>query len=171
MNTSYSASVIPILHAVFTIFCLSSSAVADGKQSIKFRLGELWECTARYPEKAPKERLQFLVTGITTQREVSRRSNFQNDGIIVSVALADLDPDACTAVKSFFHIGFTSDALVLCEPEFVGKNDTLIAKRRWREAVRAREKWLIGMQKGKGVIVDLPPSRILKMVKQRRCTN
>jgi len=146
-------------------------AVADSAEGISFTDGQLWECTAKSEVSHREERLQFVVTGTATKREISRRPNFQNEDVIVSVALTNLDPSACSKAKKFTHLAFEKEALDQCEPKLLGESDALISRRSWKELSDARGKWLIAKQKGKGVVIGLTPSDFLWVLTKRNCPN
>lgn len=138
-------------------------------ETTAFENGQLWECTIQHDTAPPDERIQFLVTGVATKREVSRRLNFQNDDIVVSVALIDLDPMACTRAKSFLHMAYSEEGLRACAPVLVDQDNRLSSLNAWKSARNARGNWLIGMQSNKGVVIDLSPSRLLTTLRLTRC--
>ena len=138
-------------------------------QTTKFEQGQLWECTSRHNTASSGQKLQFLVTGVTTQREVSRRSNFQNDNLVVSVAMVDLDEEACPQARSFLHMAYSEDGLLACSPKLMEQDNRLASPNSWKAARDARGKWLIGMQSNKGALISLNPSRFLALVSKRRC--
>jgi hypothetical protein len=138
-------------------------------ETTAFGSGQLWECKTRHDTASPDERVQFLVTGVATNREVSRRLNFQNDDPVVSVALIDLDPKACAGARRFLHMAYSEEGLRACAPILVKNDSRLSSPNAWKSARDARGSWLIGMQSNKGVVIDLSPSKFLAMLRRQRC--
>jgi hypothetical protein len=154
---------------IWTTLVTSIWASCALAETATFESGQLWECTLQYKTASPDQRLQFLVTGIATQREVSRRPNFQNDERVISVALTDLDPMACPQAKRFLHMAYSEEGLLSCSPRLIEHDNRLASPNSWKAARDARGKWLIGMQSNKGVLVSLNPSRFLALVSKKRC--
>ena len=144
----------------------ASDALAE---KVTFESGQLWECTLRHETASPDQRLQFLVTGVAKQREVSRRSNFQNDELVISVALIDLDPKVCAQAKRFLHMAYSENGLRACAPKLVHTDNRLSSPNAWKAARNARGSWLVGMQSNKGVMVSISPSRFLSLLKKKHC--
>lgn len=135
-----------------------------------FSIGEIWHCTNYDISRAiAQQDLYFVVGKLDISNELSDRRNYQTDETIISVIVANSDPDVCRDAKFIDHIGFTESSLMKCEPELVETVSDFddhplseafaSAYRRWRPD--------IGLQNG--VIVDLSPSRFLYMLERDRC--
>jgi hypothetical protein len=156
----------------FSLICLPlASAQAEIPQQNTYKIGQLWECSVPHEKAPPTERLQFFVTGQSPKRELSPRENFQTDDVIISVALFDRDPQACQRVRAFRHIGFDRSALDKCVPRLLPDE---AAREIVPDEVRqrldfARLSWLHRMQAKKDVIVSLSPSRLVRLLRRKRC--
>jgi len=137
-------------------------------ETTAFNTGELWQCTIQHDEAPPGEKIEFMVTGVATEREISRRLNFQNDKPVISVALIDRDPLACNSVRRFLHMAYSEEGLLACAPVLIEQGNQPSPS--YLQSVRdARGNWLIRMQTGRGVVIGLNPSQFLGMLRRVRC--
>lgn len=158
-----------MFRAIGLILTLFLSAPSTAANTEGFARGQLWECTTLHERASSNQRIQFLVSGTATMREVSRRPHFQNDKLVISVALADLNPDACPRASRFLHVAFTEQGLLECAPTLVAESQWLANPNAWKAATSARGNWLIRMQSNRGVVVGLTPSHFLVQLHRDRC--
>lgn len=157
-----------LFRPLILVGCVIATGPTDAQTSKMYSAGQLWTCTKAPGAADQSPGIRILVTGTAKSRDVSRRLNFQTDDIIVSVALLNDDPKACAAARQFQHLAFSETALNACAPRLMnGQEDP--DSLGWKAARDARGKWLIGMQRNKGVVIGLDPLSFISMVQRRRC--